>query len=421
METINSREKISRSVAASRREKTNNKKKNRRFLFSGLFFGLLFFIGVDASSQSSLDSLIRNVSENSKSLISARQFYEAEIIGARTGNSPANPEIEYAYLWGTPESTGDRIDFGVTQTFDFPTAYSSRSKLSKINQEQANLRLQLTEQDVMVSIRKLWINAVFLNQKMIVLNKRLENTQFIANAVKRLYEEGEANQMDLNQAILKVTSLSNEMYRLNAEIIANDAEISRLNGGAPFSINDSTFPKHSVIVLDTLVRMYLYGPRNSAFQGEVMRTEQQKEVVFNQKLPKLKAGYYQETILGTKLLGFRAGITIPLWENAHAVKSAKANVVFAQSDAMRFWEQQELTIGRMFGEYQILISQVEEMEKLLTTVNSDALLLKALDGGEISLTQYYYESDFFFQNQLDFIELNRDLHFVEAELMRVSY
>ena len=421
METINSRGNISRGDAATPREKINNKKKYRRFLISGFFFGILLCIGIDGNSQSSLDSFISNVSENSKSLISARQFYEAEIIGARTGNSPANPEIEYAYLWGTPETIGDRIDFGVTQSFDFPTAYSSRSKLSKINQEQANLRLQVTEQDVMVRARQFWINAVFLNQKMIVLAKRLKNTELIADAAKRLYEEGEANQMDLNQAILKVTSLSNEMYRLNAEVITHDADISRLNGGTPFSINDSIFPRHSVIVIDTLVRMYQNGPHNSAFQGEVMRSEQQKEVVFNQKLPKLKAGYYQETILGTKLLGFRAGITIPLWGNAHAVKSAKASAVFAQSDAARFWEQQELTIRRMHSEYLILVSQVDEMEELLESVNSDELLLKALEVGEISLTQYYYESDFFFQNQLDFIELKRDLHLVEAELMRVSY
>ncbi len=421
METINSKRKISRGVAASQREKIIDKKKCRRSLFSGLFFGILLFSGIDGNSQSSLDTYISNVSENSKSLITARQFYEAERIGARTGNSPANPEIEYAYLWGTPETIGDRVDFAVTQSFDFPTAYSSRSKLSKINQEQANLRLQVTEQDVMVRARQFWINAVFLNQKKNVLAKRLKNTELIADAAKRLYEEGEANQLDLNQAILKVTSLSNEMYRLNAEVITNDAEISRLNGGTPFLINDSIFPKHSAIVLDTLVRMYQYGPGNSAFQGEVMRSEQQKEVVFNQKLPKLKAGYYQETILGTKLMGIQAGITIPLWGNANAVKSAKASAVFAQSDAARFWEQQELTIRRMYGEYLILVSQVDEMGELLESVNSDELLIKALAVGEISLTQYYYESDFFFQNQLDFIELKRDLHLVEAELMRVSY
>ena len=61
------------------------------------------------------------------------------------------------------------------------------------------------------------------------------------------------------------------------------------------------------------------------------------------------------------------------------------------------------------------------MKELLKKSYNNDLLLKALEGGEISLTQYYYESDFYFQNQFDLLELERDLYFVEAELLRASY
>ena len=144
-------------------------------------------------------------------------------------------------------------------------------------------------------------------------------------------------------------------------------------------------------------------------------------MAFNQKLPKLYAGYYQESILGTQLKGIRTGITIPLWENANAVKSAKAGILYAETDAVRFWEQQELQLRQMYEQWLILKKQVSDMQDLLRNSNNDELLFKALEGGEISLAQYYYETDFYFNNRFDLLDLQRDLHVLEAELLRVTY
>ena len=418
---IDNSTKVSRNVAASQREKYQSENKFRVFILSALTLGFLLFFGIDGIAQSSLDVLIENTLENNKTLMSAQKYYEAEVIEARTGNSPYNPEVEYAYLWGSPEQLGDRLDFAVTQSFDFPTAYSSRSKLSKISRAQASLRLEAAEQDVIVRTRQAWIIAVYLNQKQILLKERLENAELIANAFERMFQEGEANQLQLNQAKLKATSLSNEMNRLQMEVVKNNAIISQLNGGDPYFIGDSTFPVRENIILDTLIKWYQSGPQNSTFKVEVSRMEQQKDVVFNQKLPKLKAGYYQETILGTQLKGITAGITIPMWETANAVKSAKAGLIYAQADAIRFWEQQELQIRQLYEQWLILNDQVDGMRELLLQSHNDELLLKALESGEIALTQYYYESDFYFQNKFELIDIERDLQLLETELLRVSY
>jgi len=419
--SIDNSTRVSRSVAASQREIYQSENKYKRILLSALTLVFLLIFGIDGLAQSSLDVLIENTLENNKTLLSAQKYYEAEVIEARTGNSPYNPEVEYAYLWGSPDQIGDRVDFAVTQSFDFPTAYSSRSKLSKISRAQAGLRLETAEQDVIVRARQAWIIAVYLNQKQILLKERLENAELIANAFERMFQEGEANQLQLNQAKLKATALWNEMNRLQMEVIKNNAIISQLNGGDSFFIGDSIFPVRENIILDTLIKWYQFGPQNSTFQVEVSRMEQQKDVVFNQKLPKLKAGYYQETILGTQLKGITAGITIPLWENANAVKSAKAGLIYAQADAIRFWEQQELQIRQLYEQWLMLNSQVDGMRELLLQSHNDELLLKALESGEIALTQYYYESDFYFQNQFELIDIERDLQLLEAELLRVSY
>lgn len=385
---------------------------------------LLVFLSViihQGYSQNSLDDLLNNALTVNKSLISARDFYNAELVEAKTGNSPDNPEVEYAYLWGDPTSVGTRIDFGITQSFDFPTAYSSRNKLSKIKRQQAGLRLSFVEQQIIINTHQMWVQAVYLNKMRSLLKKRLGNAEMIANAFQRMFDEGETNVLKLNQAKLQLTALSNEMENIELEMLNNNSLITQSNGGKEFPIVDSIFPNAMNIELDTLLQLFKYGPQNSIFQGEVQRMEQQKTVVFNQKLPKLKAGYYQETILGTKLSGVRAGITIPLWENANAVKSAEANFVYAQTDAVRFWEQQEIEVRRLYDQWQRLLSQVEEMKELINASNNDALLFKALENGEISLTQYYYELDFYFQTKFDLIEFQRNLHLIEAELLSITY
>ena len=394
----------------------NSLRKIETFLF--LFLTVIIHQGF---SQSSLDDLVNNALTTNKSLISANEFYNAEIIESKTGNSPDNPEVEYAYLWGDPTSVGNRIDFAITQSFDFPTAYSSRNKLSKIKRQQAGLRFSFVEQNVIINTHQLWVQAVYLNKMHSLLTKRMGNAEMIAKAFQRMFDEGETNVLKLNQAKLQLTALSNEMENIELDMIRNNSLITQINGGKEFPIFDSIFPEAMNIEMDTLINLFKSGPQNLMFQGEVERLDQQKTVVFNQKLPKLKAGYYQETILGTKLSGVRAGITIPLWENANAVKSAKANFAYAQTDAVRFWEQQEIEVRRLFEQWQRLLNQVEEMQELINNSNNDALLFKALENGEINLTQYYYEMDFYFQTKFDLIEFQRNLHLIEAELLSITY
>ena len=178
MEMINREINDSRGVTVSQRD-------NIKIGLKVSLFWVLIFVGFNGLSQASLDKLIINTKEKNKTLIAANHLYSAEVAIARTGNSPSNPEVEYAYLWGTPDALGERVDFAVTQSFDFPTAYSSRSKLSKIKRSQASLRLEATEQEVIVNTRQAWIVAVYLNKKKSLLSERLRYAKLIDEALQR--------------------------------------------------------------------------------------------------------------------------------------------------------------------------------------------------------------------------------------------
>ena len=77
-----------------------------------------------------LESVLSSVERNNTTLKVLRAEADAAKAEARTGLTPADPELELGYLWGTPKEEGNRIDLGLTQSFDFPTVYRFRKLIA---------------------------------------------------------------------------------------------------------------------------------------------------------------------------------------------------------------------------------------------------------------------------------------------------
>ncbi|HPE56658.1 MAG TPA: TolC family protein [Bacteroidales bacterium] len=382
---------------------------------------LLVWIGFSLSAQESLDSLLSKVEQNNPVLINAGHLLEARKLEASTGLTPPNPEVEYGYMWGTPDVIGNRTDFAVSQSFDFPTVYSSQNKLSDITKEQAQLQFEATRQEVILKARQAWILQVHLNKVRSILERRLSYAETVLQSYERKLETGESNQLQLNQSRMKVVALKNEISRLEQRFTENNARLMNLTGNIPVTINDTVWPLQMALNPDTLLSDYESGYLNQIYQTEVDRKSKEVDVVFNKKLPKLSAGYYSESVVGEKFQGVQAGISIPLWENARAVKTAKAKVIYAQSDAERFWQEKENEIRQKYDQLLMLQDRVKDMEQVLSESNDEALLRQAMEAGEITLTDYYYESDFYYQTLVSLLEFRKDLLLLEAELRKVYY
>lgn len=371
-------------------------------------------------AQPSLDSLLSQVESGNPSLKAANSLLESRKLDARTALTPPNPEVEFGYMWGEPDELGNRTDFQITQSFDFPTAYSSKSKLSKINLQQAELEYEVTQQEILMQAHQAWVNRVYLNNLEYLLIDRLTYAEKVFEGFERRLETGEANQLQVNQARMKVMALENEINSLRRAFSENTAELLNLTG-REISINDLKFSAFSPIIFDSLLAHYNAGYLNQMYETEVERKSREIDVVFNQKLPKLMAGYYSESVLDTKLRGIKAGISIPLWGNARAVNTAKANLVFAESDAERYWQLKQNDLLQKFEQWVSLKERVLEMQDLLEVSNNESLLRQAMEAGEISLTQYFYESDFYFQNILNLLEFKKEMFLLEADLRKVYY
>ena len=98
---------------------------------------LLIAIAFPVMAQNEIETVLNQIEANSTTLGALREQIEAQKLDARTGIYLPNPEVEFNYLWGNPSVIGNRKDFSLTQSFDFPTAYSHREKISRL--ENANV------------------------------------------------------------------------------------------------------------------------------------------------------------------------------------------------------------------------------------------------------------------------------------------
>lgn len=365
------------------------------------------------------EALMKLVLEQNKKLKVAREYLQLSILEAGTGNTPPDPEVEFGYLFGKPSDLGNRIDFGITQELDFPTAYFNRSTLKKIKTSQAELEYILTRQEVLHQAKQLWIEQIHLNQLLLLLGERLHQAQTIQYHMEQKLEAGEANILELSQSRLMVASLEGELEEVLTMAEELRIALKEITGGVDLEIEAANFPPPLPIVADSMLEAYRLSPYVQYYHQELQKKEAEKKLAVSNHLPKLSAGYYSESVTDAAFRGFRVGVSVPLWEKANTVNRAKSEVAFAEAEVDRFTFQQEKEVRQKLNKLNSFRTRAQKLEEALGAVNSLALLATSLENGEISMSEYFYTSDFYFRNQAQLLGYKRDLLLQEADLLKV--
>jgi outer membrane protein TolC len=314
---------------------------------------------------------------------------------------------------------GNRVDFNVSQELDFPTAYIQKSRIRKIQSSQAELEYVMTRQEVLLQARQLWIEKLHLNQLEKLLQKRIVQSQETNDHFRRLLAAGEAGQLAFSQSNLQLAALESEYESVLLETRNNQLALQEMAGGDDVAVNDTIYPQPVPIDPDTLIQAYNQAPGMLYLVRELEAREAKESLAVSEHLPKLSAGYYSESVLDQQFRGFQVGITVPLWEHANTVRKARSEVSFAAADMDRNMLQLNKEIREKLDQLGSLNLRVEKLEAALGSVNDLEILALALENGEISLSEYFYSTDFYFRNQQLLLQLKRDRLIKEAELLKV--
>jgi hypothetical protein len=216
---------------------------------------------------------------------------------------------------------------------------------------------------------------------------------------------------------MEFVNLKMERNRLEVERNSMQTQLAQFCGGRSIPVGDTAYPPVSSWSASELLSSLEGTPRVRSLETEMSIQNMDKKIAVSEWLPKFKAGYYSETVTGLKYQGITTGISIPLFQNSNAVKTADFRMKKAAAELDQFRSERIAVITLLLNKRDNLLNQVEEIRSALLPVNDVGLLKKALDAGEINISEFYYECSVFYTAWSNLINLENDLAETEAELL----
>jgi outer membrane protein TolC len=342
---------------------------------------------------------------------------EAEMRAARTGIYLPNPEVQFDYLWGDPASSGNRVDFGISQSFDFPTVYFQKSSQSRLVKTNASLLYLQKEREMIHQARLAWITLVGLNRQFMLIDHRITLADDIAGKAKIQLSRGEIDVIRYHHAQMEFVNLKMEKTRLDVERNSYQTRLVQLCGGKTVPVMDTAYPVLSTWSEGELVGSLAGTPYIKSLENEINIRNLNKNIAISEWFPKFKAGFYSETITGLRYQGITTGISIPLFQNSNTVKTADLQMKTATAGLDQYRSQRTALITALLNKRDKLSTLVQEIRSALLPVNDLSLLKKALDTGEINISEFYYECSVFYGAWFNLISSEQELAVTETELL----
>lgn len=373
-------------------------------------------------AQHEMERVLREIEDNSLTLRLIREEVTAQKLNNRTGIYLPNPEVEFNYLWGSPAPVGNRTDVSVTQSFDFPTAYGHRSRIAKLENANLDLRYRSERLHLLLRVRQLCAELVYYNALSKEYSVRLANAQRIADTYQMRFDRGDANILEKNKALLELTTIGNEMYRIDTERSSLLNELKALNGGhrIAFTATETDYEMLPPDFEEWVAAAEANSPVLQYVRGQMEISRQQLQLNRALGLPRLTAGYMSEKVVGERFQGVTVGVTIPLWENRNRVKQAKAALLAAETALEDSRVQFYHRLQNLFLKASRLQKEAYSYRDALSSYHNGAYLTKALESGEISLLNYLLEMTYYYDVMNRVLETEKELGLTLAELSAVE-
>lgn len=366
--------------------------------------------------------IIQKIMESNVTLKKYRAQTDAVIAGNNTGLTLADPEVEFNYLWGSPQDVGQRKDISVTQRFDYATVFGvkrkearSKNELAEVEYEQARMLLQ--QETVMLLADIASANETIKEHK-----SRLATAEKIAEMLKKKMNAGEANKIELNKALL-------DLAEHKADLAQEEMERDELMGNVLLlqAMSEEMKMQLCSISMEDL-KEYVSALGNTTFwQLEQEKAQKEENVAAAELqsarsagLPELTAGYMSELTREEKFRGITLGLSIPLWGNRGNIAKAKQQKIALQAE-------REETIANLTAQRNAIVARLRNLSQLIDTMeaslkasSSEALMQKALAEGEISIVDYISDRESYYDLKSRIIEARTEHVKKLAELNMLS-
>lgn len=381
----------------------------------------LAFAALVASAQTSIDEVLRSIETNNKELQANRQMITAQKLEAKLDNNLPDPSVSYTHQYGNKEGMGIQGELVASQSFDFPSVYMQKNKLSKAKGVSFDHQGAEVRQQILLQAKEICLDLVLLNQQKDLLAQRLQNAEQLSSLYEMRLKNGDANILETNKINLELLNSRNEARMNEAARVAKLYELATLNGGVAIHFTDTAYIRveEPLSFVDLKQEAVPANRRLLSLESEKAAALRQLSVSKSKGLPGFELGYRLNTAAGgERFNGFLVGVSIPLFSNRNNVKQAKAQTLYTDLQLESSTSVVENELLQLYNRSVALRTSIDEYSRVLKSQNNMALLNKAIQSGQISMIEYFVDVTTLYQSMQNYMQLQNEYQKVMAQIYK---
>ena len=380
--------------------------------------------------------ILQQVEANNKQLQANNQFISSQKMANRSENNLPNPTLSYSHLWDSDDKNITVGELVISQGFDFPTLYATRSKMNRLRNGSLDAQATDFRQQILLQAQEACLDIIYLHQQQELLEERLKNAEDLAAFYQRRLAEGDANVIETNKINLELLNVRTEARTNRTQLEAKLKELTVLNGDQPLlpgrpmpqghaqpsalNLGLTDYPAMPLPAeFDALCAELLAAdPSLQALEHQSRAAHRQVSVNKQGWLPKLELGYRRNTETRHPLNGLVVGFSFPLFENRGKVKTAKAQALNTNFQYENARLQASAALWQLYDEAQSLQTSIDEYRETFGRQQDLKLLRRALDAGQISMIEYFVEVSVIYQSKGNLLQLENQYQKAMARLYK---
>jgi len=389
-----------------------------KFIVSAIC-GCLFFVS-GFSQDKNIGELLNEIEQNNTELKGYQSFIESQQLENKSANNLPDPQLLGYYLPFGDNATGNYSEYQISQSFEFPTVYGSRSKWNDLKSIQLQTSYAKKRQEVLLEAKSVLVELVFLKKQKAVETERRTQSKQVFDQIQELYDKEQVGILDLNKAKIAWIQEQFVVQQIESEIQIVLSKLKTLNGGK--TIDGFTPDIDLINEVATVERLWqeklANDPSLQSLKAAETASLQKVKLEKNKVLPNVALGYNYQGVSGSNYSGFYGGLSIPLWNSKNKVKAAEADYEYKQSNTQVITASLYAQFQETYNRYELMLEKYNEYLTTMGNLNSEQLLFKAYMLGEYSFMDYYVELQFYRNASDRMLQMEKEIQLLQAQLLR---
>ena len=387
--------------------------------------------------EAAIDAILQQIEVNNKQLQSNSRLTAARKLENRAENNLPDPTLSYAHLWDSDDKNITVGELVIAQTFDFPSLYITRAKLNRLRSGSLDAQANALRQDILLQAQEACLDIIWLSRQQQILEERLRNAEELSEMYRQRLEKGDATSLETNKINLELLNVRTEA-RMNRTALQNKLrELTALNGdqslvpGRPMPEGSATPPSARNLGLTDYPSMPLpadFGalseellagdPSLQSLEHESLAAHKQLSASRQGWLPQLELGYRRNTETRHPLNGLVVGFSFPIFQNHGKVKTARAQAQSIDYQKENAKLNASSALWQLYDEARSLHAAMKEYDETFSRQQDLKMLRRALEGGEISMIEYFVEVSVVYQSRSNLLQLENQYQKVMARIYK---